>query len=77
MQEAGVRGVMETPEGVEAAVRETEKGTVLFLLNHNTKEEEVIIQREYRDLLEDAACHSGDAITLPPKGVRILWAGKE
>ncbi len=74
MQEAGVTGVMETPEGVEAAVRETKKGRVLFLLNHNTKEEGIVLEKEYRDLLEESVYHEGDLVILPAKGVRVLWA---
>ncbi|MCI9077250.1 MAG: beta-galactosidase [Dorea sp.] len=77
IREAGIRGVMETPEGVEAAVRETEKGAVLFLLNHNEKEEEVILEKEYRDLLENTACHSQGRMVLPPKGVKLLWTEKQ
>ena len=77
IREAGIRGVMETPEGVEAAVRETEKGAVLFLLNHNEKEEEVILEKEYRDLLENTACHSRGRMVLPPKGVKLLWTEKQ
>lgn len=54
VNEAGVSGIMVTPEGVEAAIRQTEKGTVLFLLNHTDGEAEIVLEKEYKDLTDGA-----------------------
>ena len=72
MDEAGVHGIMETPEGVEAAVRKNEKGTVIFLLNHNTEEAEVVLQDGGKDLLGGADYEGGSTVTLAPKDVMLL-----
>ena len=76
MKEAGIHGVMATPEGVEAAARKNEKGTVIFLLNHNEKEAEVILESGCRELLDGAEYECGSAVTLAPKGVMVLKKGE-
>lgn len=70
--EAGVSSVMETPKGVEASVRETEKGTVLFLLNHTDDESRVVLNHDYTDLLGGKDYQAGDSVELEKKGVLIL-----
>ena len=72
MKEAGIHGVMATPEGVEAAARKNEKGTVIFLLNHNEKEAEVILESGCRELLDGTEYECGASVTLAPKGVMVL-----
>lgn len=72
MKTAGVHGVMITPEGVEAAVRENEKGTFIFLLNHNEKEEEIVLETGYRSLLDKVDYACGESVTLAPKEIMVL-----
>lgn len=72
MQQVGINGVMETPEGVEASARRNEKGTVIFLLNHNEKEAEVVLEKEGRDLLHGADYKCGDSVVIAPKDVLVL-----
>lgn len=76
MKEAGIHGVMATPEGVEAAARKNEKGTVIFLLNHNEKEAEVILESGCRELLDGTEYECGASVTLEPKGVMVLKKGE-
>lgn len=70
--ENGVTSVMETPNGVEAAIRENEKGKTLFLLNHNNESVEVVLQYAYMDLLTKVVYNAGDCITMQKKDVLIL-----
>ncbi len=71
-EEAGVFGIMETPDDVEAAARTTEKGTVVFLLNHKETDETVILNTQYQELLTEKNYSRGSKITLPAKGVAVL-----
>ena len=50
---AGVRKIMKTPEGVEAAVRDTKKGKVLFLLNHTDEVKSVRLPDGYQEILTE------------------------
>lgn len=70
--EAGVASVMETPRGVEASVRETERGTVLFLLNHTQEKARVVLKHDYTDLLGGKDYRAGDCVELEKKDVLIL-----
>jgi beta-galactosidase len=70
--EAGVHPIMETPEGVEAAVRENEKGSVLFLLNHRSDSTEVVINKNYKNLLTGKNYKKGSCIKIEQKDVLIL-----
>jgi len=72
LEEAGVSAPVSIPEGVEAAVRENEKGRVLFLLNHRKDAVDIALSEEYGDLLKDMNYHVGDVITLEKYGVAIL-----
>lgn len=55
LTEMQVEPVLTTPAGVEATIRLTEKGPVLFLLNHTAAAAEIHLppQQQYRDLLRD------------------------
>lgn len=70
--EAGVSPVMHVPEGIEAAVRENEKGSTLFLLNHRSTSAEIVLDRNCRDLLGGSTYQVGDSVTLERMGVLIL-----
>lgn len=70
--EAGVHPIMETPEGVEAAVRENEKGSVLFLLNHRSDSTEVVINKNYKNLLTGKNYKKDSCIKIEQKDVLIL-----
>lgn len=70
--ENGVISVMDTPNGVEAAVRENGKGRTLFLLNHNAESAEVILNKGYTDLLNGDVYQVGDRVTMGKKEVLIL-----
>lgn len=72
MREAGVEGVMVTPEGVEASVRKNDAGTILFLLNHTDEEKTTALNAGYVDLLGDGDYEKGSYITLAPKDVKVL-----
>lgn len=73
-QEAGVEPVMVTPEGVEAAVRENEKGRTLFLLNHAVDSKQVVLDRNYVDLVSKKEYRAGEKLELKGKDVVILSA---
>lgn len=69
-EDAGVRPVLSTPEGVEAVIRERDDEKYLFLLNHTTREVVVSLNGTCRDLLTDEAV---DQVILPSRG---YMAGK-
>lgn len=71
-QEAGVEPVMVAPEGVEAAVRENEKGRTLFLLNHAADSKQVVLDRNYVDLVSKKEYRAGEKLELNGKDVVIL-----
>lgn len=73
-QEARVEPVMVTPEGVEAAVRENEKGRTLFLLNHAVDSKQVVLDRNYVDLVSKKEYRAGEKLELKGKDVVILSA---
>lgn len=72
IEECSIAPVLNTPKGVEAALRESEKGTFLFLLNHNKTEETVLLPDGGVDLLTDCSYAPQSSLTLPAKGVAIL-----
>lgn len=74
LKEAGVEPVMMTPEGVEAAVRENEKGRALFLLNHAADSKQVVLDRNYVDLVSKKEYCAGEKVELDGKDVVILRA---
>ena len=71
-QEAGVEPVMNTPKGVEAAVRVNEKGRTLFLINHEKESSTVVLDRDCRNLVDGKVYRSGDCLELKKKEVVIL-----
>lgn len=77
MNEAGIQGIMVTPEGVEASVRKTAKGYVIFLLNHTDGETEIVLEKGCKDLLEGRQYAGGQCIIIPPKGVKVLWGERD
>ncbi len=56
LAEQHIQPVLATPQGVEATLRQTAQGPLLFLLNHQTTAVQVTLPatRRYRDLLRDA-----------------------
>lgn len=69
---AQVQSVMQTPEGVEAAVRENVNGKILFLLNHTDVEKEISIVDNCTEMIEGRRISSGESIRLKGKDVMIL-----
>ncbi len=57
LAEQQIQPVLATPPSVEAALRQTARGPLLFLLNHQATAAQVALPttRRYRDLLRDAA----------------------
>lgn len=70
--ETGVEAVMETPHGVEASVRDNEKGRTLFLLNHNAECVKVTLDRDYKDLLSEKTYKAGETLEMDKRAVLIL-----
>ena len=64
--------VMQTPDGVEATVRENEKGSFLFILNHREEPAEISIPADGTDLIKNITYHAGESVTLASKDVIIL-----
>ena len=71
-KEAGITPVLDTPKGVEAAVRCNEKNEFLFLLNHEKIEQSVALPKDGTNLLTGEAIGKGNQFALPPYGVAIL-----
>lgn len=74
LREAGVRPVLDVPEGVEATVRSGTRGTYLFVLNHGDHDTRTPLTGPYEaggtDLLTGAAVR--DHIDLAPLGAAVL-----
>ena len=70
--ELSIEPVANTPEGVEATVRENENGNFLFLLNHRGNTVNVILEKDGEDLLTGKNYKAGDRVTLDKAGVVIL-----
>lgn len=58
------------PAPVELACREKDGQRWLFLLNYTGEEQEITLQKPFRELLSDRALR--DTLTLPPYGVAVL-----
>lgn len=71
-EKAGVEPVIDTPKGVEAAIRENEKGTFLFLLNHTDEEQSVNLVFGGTDVIRSIDYTDGDVVALAAKDVVIL-----
>lgn len=70
--ELSIEPAANTPEGVEATVRENENGNFLFLLNHRGNTVNVILESDGEDLLTGKEYQAGDRVTLDKAGVVIL-----
>ena len=62
-EDAGVKPVMETPKGVEAAIRTNGQTSVLFLLNHSGREQTVCLPWD--------CCSCGRSVESYPAGSTI------
>lgn len=71
-EEQEIKGVLRTPEGIEATLRENEEHAYLFLLNHSGEAKTVIADCDYVDLLQDVEINMGEEIELKKIEVRIL-----
>lgn len=69
--EAGASPVMETPQGVEAACRKSEKGTYVYIMNHTDEEKTVHLPWKGRNILGEDRLIEG-SIRLPAYEVLIL-----
>lgn len=69
---SGVEPVMETPNGVEASVRDNEKGRTLFLLNHNADCAKVTLEKDCEDLLSGNRYGAGETLEIEGRGVFVL-----
>lgn len=63
---------MVTPKGVEATIRVTDGREVFFLLNHKKESERIILNDDYRDLLDDKEYQTGNSIEIGGRGVYVL-----
>ena len=70
--ELEISPVIGAPEGIEATVRENEKGRFLFLLNHRQECMKILLPRAGKDLLTGKSYESGDEVVLEKSGVMIL-----
>lgn len=73
---AGLSPVADTPEDVEAAVRENAAERFLFLLNHAKEERQVSAQEAGTELLSGREVKKGEVLTLPGCGVAVIKIGK-
>lgn len=72
--ECGIRGILDTPSGVEAARRFKDGKAFTFLLNHGVQNAEVQLDKIYRRL-DDGTPVQG-SVTLEPFGVLVLESEK-
>lgn len=70
--QAGIKPVHHTPSGVEAAVRENAGGRYLFLLNHTAEEQTVVLEGNYKDVLDGTTYAQQEEILMEARGVRVL-----
>ncbi len=68
--EAGIKGVLPGPAGVEVTERRSEQGTYTFVLNHLATAQHIELPAPMVDLLQNEVVRG--QIQLPPKGVAIL-----
>lgn len=70
--EAGIAPIMRTEEHIEVTERTNGNGTFLFLLNHDTQNHTVTLNRAGVDILTDRAYQTGDDLNLAAKDVAII-----
>lgn len=71
-EEAGIRPIIDTPNGIEVTRRRNANGTFLFFLNHNTESHDIKLNCSGTDILTDTAYAEGDTLTLAAKDVAII-----
>lgn len=71
-EDRGIAPVMQTPDGVEAVVREGEKAKYLFLLNHAREEKSVAVPFDGVELLTNRTVSKGDILRLKWTDVAIV-----
>ena len=64
--------MLNTPTGVEAALRRNESGDFLFLLNHNADTALTTLDRDGEELLTGRKLRAGECLELKAKGVAIV-----
>lgn len=74
-KELGIHSVINAPEGIEATVRENDRGRFLFLLNHRQDSVKIFLPLAGKDLLTGTSYKSGDEVVLGKAGVMILKEG--
>lgn len=70
--ELNIIPVAHTPKGVETALRENEKGSFLFLLNHNRHTVDITLEMPGCDILSGKMYDAGEKVTLLAAGVAII-----
>ena len=75
-RENGIKGVMQTPEGVEATVRENTNGKFIFLLNHSNEEKDIPMGDNYVEVITGRGIKVGESLRLSGKDVAILKVEK-
>lgn len=74
--ELDIKPVAEVPAGVEATVRENEKVSFLFLLNHGTEAVQVVVEEAGTDLISGISYQAKDSLKLEKAGVAIIKRNK-
>lgn len=75
-EELDIRPVADVPAGVEAAIRENENGSFLFLLNHSAESVQIIVDEAGKDIISGSSYLAGDSLTLDKAGVAIIKRNK-
>ena len=75
-RENGIKGVMQTPEGVEATVRENTNRKFIFLLNHSNEEKDIPMGDNYVEVITGRGIKVGESLRLGGKDVAILKVEK-
>jgi beta-galactosidase len=70
--ESGIKPVFPAQEGIEAARRVKDGTEIIFVLNHNKTDKEIVIPFTCRDLLTEKSFTASQKFTLPAAGVLIL-----
>jgi beta-galactosidase len=70
LDDAGIRPVLEPPEGVEVGVREGGGRTLVFILNHTTTPKTIHVPAGKRELLTQQT--TGETLVLGILGVAVL-----
>lgn len=76
-REAGVRPVLDAPEGVECTMREREGEELYFLLNHRGEECFIELPFNAREVLTGREIRKGEAVPMEVRGVLLCLREKE